>query len=170
MSVPIHYFPGNICSTNRRGNLGIINGTATTSWMQYRYNFTSTISTHTIIFGFDLGNNDRYLLDNVSIRDATNGTGAQLLMNPSFESSSSTIPNWSVLCSSGCGANAAKVVSGSACVSGTGNCVDAQCSSNTELLSQSFITTPGKDYSISFQMRLIVSGGSGGNRLYIDIY
>ena len=140
----------------------------TTVWTSLGFNFTATSSIQTLAFRFDVGSSDRYYLDEVSVT-RTNGSATQLLTNPNFESSSSSIVGWTTSCSGACG-SAASITSGGACFSSS-RCVIAQCSSVNEVVSQSITTVPGLTYSVTFQLRLNAGGGSAAsNRFYVDIY
>ena len=150
-----------------RGSTMQVSGTTPSSWTQYRFNFTATSTMQTIYFGFDMGSGDRYYVDTVSVANV-NTPGTEMLTNPSFESSSSTLLGWTSTCGGGC-STPADVTSGTRCYLGTGNCLIAQCSNDIETISQSFATVPGNKYSVSFRLIMVVSGGSSGNRFYFDI-
>lgn len=99
-----------------------------------------------------------------------NVPGTELLLNPSFEDSSSTISDWSVWCQSGCTSEPARIVTNSNCYLNTGNCVESRCDTGSvETLTQSISTIPGNKYTISFQLRQVISGGSGATKFYLDI-
>ena len=134
----------------------------------FNFTFTAMNPTQTLTFRFDAGGGDEYYLDDVSAINL-NGSATQLLTNPSFQSSTSMMVGWNVACSNGC-SNQADVTSGSACFS-SGNCVIARCSDHNETVSQSFATTPGNTYLVTFRLRLDAGGPSApSNRLYVDIY
>ena len=158
----------NVCSPPFIGSSFSLSGNTPTAWTQFRFNFTATSSTPTLTFRFDAGLDDEYFLDDVSVTNV-NTPGTQLLTNPNFESSSSTIVGWSVGCSSGC-SNQADITSGSNCYLSS-RCVIAQCDNSNETVSQSFATTIGNIYTVSFRLRLDASGPSAPtNRFYVDIY
>lgn len=122
------------------------------------------------MFGFQNENNRAYFLDTVSVVD-NNATAVQLLMNPSFESSATTLVNWVQWCTSTCGGNPGAITSGSSCYLSTGNCYTDNCyaSSGIDFLGQSFSTTVGHTYAVSFRLILGGSGTTTANRFYADI-
>ena len=159
----------NICSVSagNRGDILTTTGSNPSSWTQYKFNFTATSTTQTIFFGFDVSGSDRYYLDTISVTNV-NTPGTEILTNPSFESSSSSLVGWSSSCTSGCSTTAA-VTSGTRCYLSTGNCLIAQCTTGVETISQTFASVPGNKYSVSFRLIITVVGGSSGNRFYLDI-
>ena len=159
---------GNICSasTGDRGDLLSLSGSPPSSWTQYRFNITATSTAHTIFFRFDVSNSDRYYMDTVSVTNV-NTPGTEILTNPSFESSSTSLVGWSSSSTIGCGSTAG-VTSGTRCYLSTGNCLIDQCVNAVETISQTFATVPGNKYSVSFRLLITISGGSSGNRFYFD--
>lgn len=121
------------------------------------------------MFGLKSDTNDKFYLDEVSVVDF-NAPGTELLMNPSFEDSTSSITDWSVWCDSGCSSEPVQIATNSNCYVDPGNCIESRCDDvNVETLVQTFTTTPGEIYTISFQLRQSVSSGLGGNEFYLDI-
>ena len=158
----------NVCSPPHIGSSFQLSGNTPTVWSQFDFNFTATSPIQKLSFRFDAGNSDKYYLDDVSVANV-NTLGIQLLMNPSFENSPTHIVDWTVACSSGC-LGQANLESGSACYLSS-SCLLAQCYGYNETVSQSFGSTIGNIYSVSFRLRLDASGPSAPlNRFYIDIY
>ena len=121
------------------------------------------------MFGLKPDNDDKFYLDDVSVVNL-NAVGTELLLNPSFEDSSSTITDWSVWCQSGCTSEPARIVTNANCYLNTGNCVESRCANtNIETLAQSISAIPGDKYTISFRLRQNITGGSGANKFYLDI-
>ena len=122
------------------------------------------------MFGSDSSNEVFTLLDDISVVSTTNPT-TELLINPSFESSSSTPTGWSVWCSSTCTVSTGGIVISSGCRSGM--CFKEQCrgGSKVDYIAQTFIAISGQTYTISFwfQRVRVVSGSSGSSTLYVGI-
>lgn len=158
------------CNSTGRGTFMSISGLNPNTWTQYQLNYTATKTTPTIMFGFQNANNRTYYLDTVSIVNI-NAPSTQLLTNPSFESSSTSATGWTQWCTSTCGSSPGTITSGSTCNLGTGNCYADACDANVgiDFLAQSFTTSIGSFYTISFWL---VSGGAGTgttNTFYVDI-
>lgn len=121
------------------------------------------------MFGFQNENNRKYILDTLSVVD-NSAPAVELLMNPSFENST-TATGWTQWCSSTCGSTFGVVVSGANCYLSTGNCFSDNCyaSLGIDFLGQSFPTTVGHTYKISFRLILDGSGTTSANRFYADI-
>lgn len=100
-----------------------------------------------------------------------NTPGVQLLNNPSFENSTTSIPGWSIWCSSTCSGYVAAIEMGSNCYLGTGNCLKNKCYASTgiEFVGQSFPAAVGNTYSISFRLNQDGSGVSTAQRFFFDI-
>ena len=153
-----------------RGNTLNITGANPSGWSQYQFNYTATSSEHFVIFAFQNENNRQYYLDDVSVTDV-NSPGVQLLNNPSFENSNTSIPGWTVWCSFTCSGFAAIIEVGANCYLATGRCLRSKCyaSSGIEFVGQSFPATAGGIYSISFRLNLGGSGVSAAQRFFFDI-
>ena len=124
------------------------------------------------MFGFTSGSSNRlWFLDDVSVVDVIAST-TELLHNPSFDNSTSALPGWTQYCTSTCVAtNPGQVVSGANCSST--NCYMDHCYGGgaVDFLSQTFATTPGHVYTISFKINPFGSGPGGPTtKVYIDIY
>ncbi|CAF2153946.1 unnamed protein product [Rotaria magnacalcarata] len=66
-------------------------------------------------------------MDNISTVDTT-APSVELLSNPSFEDSTTSIPSWVTWCSSHCQfGTSGQIVSGGGCYLGTGNCFVSSC-------------------------------------------
>ena len=137
------------------------------TWTLYHFNITATLTRHTLIFGFQTNDDsDEYYLDTVSVRNILT-PGTELLTNPDFESSSSSATGWSIWCSGSCGGDAIKIRTDSKCFSG--NCVEAQCSTNNiETLAQSLTTIPGNVYTVSFRLIMTPGTSSNSHRFFFD--
>jgi hypothetical protein len=162
-----------VCSAVGHGNLASF-GSVVTSWTQYQYNFTANKTAQTLMFGFMAEPNGQRVifLDNVSIVDVI-APSIQLLQNPSFDNSSATLTGWTQYCTSSCtqtGAFGGKVASGSNCSST--NCYADYCyGTGIDFLSQTFPTTIGHVYELSFWIiDWGITGPNMATKLYIDIY
>ncbi|CAF5193218.1 unnamed protein product [Rotaria magnacalcarata] len=156
------------CTTSGRGTLKIVTGGSAT-WTQYQLNYTASTTSRMIMFGFHIVNSNTYYLDSVSIVDR-NAPSIELLMNPSFESSTTILIDWTQWCTTGC-STSSWIVSGSNCHLGVGNCFQDSCipSSGIDFLTQSFTASVGDKYTISFWIRLVGPGPTPLNKLYVDI-
>ncbi|CAF4413722.1 unnamed protein product [Rotaria magnacalcarata] len=159
------------CSSRSRGNLGVLTGYASSSWTQYSATYTAISTEHVLIFGFQAAVNRSWIIDNVSAVDTT-APSIELLSNPSFENSTTSISSWVNWCSSHCQfGTSGQIVSGADCYLGTGNCFVSSClGGGIEFLGQYFPTTPGSVYNISFMASLTGSGGYYYTMLYVDIF
>ena len=158
----------NVCSPPHTGSSFALSGHTPTVWTQFGFNFTATSPIQTLSFRFEVGLNDYYYLDDVSVVNV-NAPGTQLLTNPSFENSPTTIVNWTVACSVMCSFKA-DLETGINCYLLL-SCLRAMCNGHNETVSQKFGTTIGDLYSVSFWLRLDAFGPSAPlNRFYIDVY
>ncbi|CAF4606882.1 unnamed protein product [Rotaria sp. Silwood1] len=121
-------------------------------WKSYNYTFTAKNTSHYVMFGFQGTNNRAYYLDSVSVV-AQNASSTELLRNPSFESSATTPIDWVILCPGSC------------------NCYKDTCNSGIDFIAQTFSTSIGNIYTLSFWLNSNGggSGGSGANNFYVDI-
>lgn len=126
------------------------------------------------MFGFTADGSGKriWFLDDVSVVDL-NASTIELLQNPSFDNCTTTLTGWTQYCTSTCpsgSANAGQVATGINCTST--NCYMDRCygSGAFDLLSQSFLTTIGSIYTISFNILDFGSGANGGTRAYVDVY
>jgi hypothetical protein len=107
------------------------------------------------MFGFKgYGMMDYSYLDSVSVVD-NSAPSIQLLNNPGFDNSTSSLIGWTTWCTSACGSGAGQVTT-SSCHSG--NCYVDHCQANYDYLVQSFSATIGHTYTISFW--LMQTGGA----------
>jgi hypothetical protein len=120
-------------------------------WTQVTYNYTALSTMPTLIFGFSTGTSSYNYLDDVSVVD-TNASSIQLLINPSFENSTSNLTGWGTWCATTaiCGTGfPGQVLTNSSCHSG--NCYYDHChQTDFDYLIQSFPATIGRIYTISF--------------------
>ncbi len=159
------------CTPTGHGNLATFTSNPT-SWTQYQYNYTATKTVQTLMFGFtsDTYGIRSWYLDTVSVVDVS-APGTQLLQNPGFDNSTTALTGWIQYCGTTCGGGAGKVTT-TGCQSM--NCYVDGCNATIsttkiDFLSQTFPTTIGHIYTISFW---IIDGGSGLNGLskaYVDI-
>ncbi len=124
------------------------------------------------MFGFicDPSGDQYWFLDNVSVVDVT-APSVDLLQNPSFDNSTSTLTGWTQSCTSTCSSgNAGQVTSGSNCTST--NCYVDHCygSGAIDFLNQTFSTTVGHVYTISFWIRDFGSDSNASSKAYVDIH
>ena len=162
-------FLATTCSPVGRGTLLSLNDSDPTAWTQYTFNYTATRQSTMIMFGFQNENNREYYLDDVSVVD--NGSPSiELLQNPGFENSTTSVTDWLQWCLTSCGSGSSGTVTfGSNCFSG--NCFVDNCyaSAGIDFLAQTFNTTFGQTYTISFRLKLGGAGTTTGNRFYADI-
>jgi hypothetical protein len=126
------------------------------------------------MFGFTGdGSGKRYwFLDDVSVVDII-APSIELLENPSFDNSTTALTGWTQYCTSTCSGgsiNGGQVVSGTNC--STNNCYMDHCYGGgiIDFLSQTFTTTIGHVYTISFWIIDFGSGANGATKAYVDIY
>jgi hypothetical protein len=120
----------------------------------------------TLIFGFSNANLGYNYLDDVSVVD-NSAPSIQLLNNPSFENSTTTLTGWTTWCGNTtyCGVGfPGQVVANNSCHSG--NCYYDHCRTNYDYLAQSFSATIGHIYTISFWLQ---QTGTGTIKFYADI-
>ncbi|CAF0964115.1 unnamed protein product [Rotaria sordida] len=158
------------CSSRGHGNLGLLSGYASSSWTSYSYTYTATKSEHILIFGFKAAINRTWLIDDISVVDNALPSN-QLLNNPSFEDSNTSISNWVQWCTSHCHyGTSGKLISGTDCYLGVGNCFSDSClGPDIDFLGQYFPTTPGSTYTISFQILLTGTDGYYYTTFYADL-
>jgi hypothetical protein len=110
----------------------------------------------TYVFAFSGGAGDYNYLDSLSVVDI-NAPTIQLLNNPGFDNSTTTLTGWATWCASGCGiGNAGQVLANSSCYSG--NCYLDHCQGNYDYVSQTFPATVGDVYTMSFCLKQTGSG------------
>jgi hypothetical protein len=126
------------------------------------------------MFGFmgDGSGQRIWFLDDVSVVDII-APSNQLLQNPSFDNSTTALTGWTQYCTSTCtggSSTGGQVATGVNCTST--NCYMDHCygGSNIDFLSQSFSTTIGHVYTISFWIIDFGSGPNGATRAYFDNY
>jgi len=161
-----------VCSSAGHGTLATFNG-APLNWTQYQYNFTAYKTAHTIMFGFtsDSSGQRAWFLDTVSVvAFIVNAT--ELIQNPGFENSSTTLTDWTQYCTNTClngSATAGQVYSSA---NSSNNFYVDHCYGvgAIDFLSQTFPTTIGHLYRISFRILDYGSGPDGASNAYVDIY
>lgn len=96
----------------------------------------------------------------------------ELLDNPSFEDSNTSMPGWQRWCTSYCHyGTSGNLISGTDCYLGDGNCFMSSClGPDLEFLGQFFPTTPGSTYTISFMVSVTGSGDNYNTMFYVDIF
>lgn len=140
----------------------------------YFYNYTAISPTPTLVFAFLCdGSGQRYwFLDDVSVVDTANPSN-QLLQNPSFANSSTTLTGWTQWCTNTCpspsSTNAGQVTSSSNCYNN--NCYVDHCYGGgaTDYLGQIFAVTVGHIYTISFRILDSGSGPNGATKAYVSV-
>jgi hypothetical protein len=108
-------------------------------------------------------------LDDISVVD-TASPSVQLLENPSFENSSTTLIDWTVWCGNTCsGGTQGTIVTGGNCLSG--NCYRSQCTgtNGVDSLVQIFPAVVGHTYTVSFYFRRQVLWFGSTVILYVGI-
>jgi hypothetical protein len=105
----------------------------------------------TLVFGFSNGGSAYTYLDDVSVTDS-NAPSVELLTNPSFENSTTSLVGWGGWCATAslCGSGfPGQVLANNTCHSG--NCYYDHCHQpSMDYLVQTFSATMGDTYRISF--------------------
>jgi hypothetical protein len=126
------------------------------------YNYTAVSTMPILIFEFSTGSTGYVYVDDVSVVDVSTPS-IQLLDNPSFENSTTNLTGWDAWCANAanCGTGYPGQITNSTCHSG--NCYIDHCRSNYDYLFQSFSTTIGHIYTISFWFQ---ASGGGSMKIY----
>ncbi|CAF3537037.1 unnamed protein product [Rotaria sp. Silwood1] len=160
------------CSPTGRGISLSLSDSTPSSWTQYQFTYTAATTLAVLLFGFQNENNRKYYLDTASVVDNSAST-TQLLKNPGFESSTTTLTDWVQYCTSTCGSGSTPgtISTGSNCYLSTGSCYVDNCyaSAGIDFLSQTFTATVGHTYTVSFRLVLGGSGTTTANRFYADV-
>ncbi len=118
-----------------------------TTWTCASFNHTALTTAPIYTFGFTNGPGDYTYLDSLSVVDVTAPT-VQLLTNPGFDNSTTTLVGWSTWCGSSCSTGTAgQVLANSSCYSG--NCYIDHCQGSYDYLAQTFPATIGHNYTLS---------------------
>jgi hypothetical protein len=137
-------------------------------WTLYSYNYQATNAAPVLSFTVHGGGaGETSYLDDVSVVDNL-APSTELLNNPSFENSTSTVTGWVIWCTSSCtsGGDGGKITT-SGCHSGSGsNCYKDRCNSGYDFLGQTFSATVGHNYTISFWL---YKNGGGAGYFYANI-
>lgn len=117
------------------------------------------------MFAFSAGSSVYIYFDDVSVVD-NNASSIQLLDNPSFENSTSSIYGWTSWCTSSCGSGfPGQILNNGSCHSG--NCYFDHCHQPSyDYLVQSFSATIGSMYTISFWLQMV---GTGTFKFYATV-
>ncbi len=109
----------------------------------------------TLVFGFTAAQWNYIYLDSVSVVD-NSAPAIQLLNNPGFDNSTTNLTGWITWCASSCGAGfPGQLLTNGSCHSG--NCYYDHCRTpDYDYLVQSFPTTIGHVYTISFWAEAVV--------------
>ena len=148
-----------------------LNLTATFPWTQYSHNFTTLTTRPLLVFGFETESARDFILDDVSVVQV-GAPSIELLRNPSFENSTTTLNGWSLWCSASCSGTGANITSGSNCHGSSGKCFLDNCAgSGISFLGQSFFAIINQSYTLTYWLRGAGGGGGNGyqNHLYIDV-
>ena len=157
-----------MCTSLGQGTLLNLIGGTSVAWTQYRFNITATSAFHCLMFGFQNEINRAYYLDNVSVF-AIHSPSIEVLVNSNFENSTTTPTGWTQWFTSSCGGFPGNISTSINCLSG--NCfVDkGRVSSGIDFVGQTFSTTIGQPYTVSFMLILGESGIATNNAFYLDI-
>ncbi len=141
------------CTATPTGSL--VTKTAAIGWTFFAYNYTALSAMPTLVFAFTTSSWNFIYLDSVSIVD-NSAPAIQLLNNPGFENSNTSLTGWMTWCASSCGGGfPGQVLTNSSCHSG--NCYYDHCRNTAyDYLLQSFPATIGHVYTISFWAELVV--------------
>ena len=164
-------FTGFSCSTTGRGNVDTLTSDLVFSWTKRSYNYTAINSISTIVFGVNGNTAVSLYLDDISVIDNANPS-IELIQNPGFENSTTSLTGWNLWCSSSCGFDSQGHLESSSNCHSSHNCFEDECdSSGTDFLVQSFSTIVSHRYTISFYQQQILNPLSlpASIILYIDI-
>ena len=101
------------CPYTAQGSIALQNQTTPTTWTAYTHSFTASSATPTLLFGFQLDGSNSFYLDNVSVIDTTLSS-SELLSNPNFENSTTTVTGWILSCeATSCGHEADRITNNS---------------------------------------------------------
>ena len=148
------------CTSQGSANLLAVNGGL--GWTLYTYNYMATHSLPTLSFAVHGGGaSETVYLDDVSVTDKI-APSIQLLNNPSFENSTSTVTGWVMWCTSSCQTSGdGGTIINTGCHTGSGNnCYTNHCKNGYDFLGQTFSTIVGHNYTISFWLHK--TGGPAG--------
>ena len=146
------------CLSANTGNLAIHNGSLVFPWTQFSFNYVANTTQPYLSFGFETDDKSTFWLDGVSVVDIATPS-AQLLVNPSFENSNSTLTGWTV--QQGCCNSTAAQITNTNCVKGN-NCLRYLCGpENTfSFIGQNFTSVLGHTYNISYYLKTSATGGT----------
>ena len=108
-------------------------------------------------------------IDDVSVVDTSNSS-VQLLVNPSFENSTTGPTGWTAWCSSSCGGASEGKVTSSECR--TSRCYQSGCNGGgADYLGQAFFAIVSRTYNVTFWSQRVRfnTGGGGAATLYVGI-
>ena len=141
---------------------GIVN----TTWVPFTQTWIADKTNPILIFGFDASTSVYITLDDVSVVDTTNSS-IELLMNPSFENSTSRPTGCTAWCTSTCGTGSAGNVTSSGCR--TSRCYKSGCNNGgIDYLGQAFSAMIGRTYNITFWSQRVRYSAS--NNLTVVFY
>ena len=166
MSLLFTYIIATSCASPGSANLLTVSGAI--AWTLYSYIYTADNPAPILSFTVHGGPaSETVYLDGVSVVD-NSAPSIELLNNPSFENSTSTVSGWMIWCTSSCIQNGdGGQITTSGCHSGSGsNCYTDHCSIGYDFLGQSFSATVGHNYTISFWL---YKNGSPAGMFYANI-
>ncbi len=145
------------CLSISSGNLANHSGAAAFGWTQYAHSYVASTIQPYLSFGFENDNHRAWWLDGVSVVDITAPSG-QLLDNPSFDNSSTSIPGWTI--QQGCCSASAVNINTTGCINGN-NCLNFYCGpeNRVSFLGQYFNAIVSHAYNISYYLKTAGSGG-----------
>ena len=122
--------------------------TIPTSWTPHQFIITATSNIETLVFRIQTNNKKNFYVDNVSVV-MINSPSVSLLVNGDFEQGSTV--GWNKYdCTSGC-SSPGDIVNSASCLGNWCYLVTTNCQ-NYQILQQSFYTSPGQQYTVSFSL------------------
>ena len=157
-TVPTFTYPKPRCTVLPNPLVSYNRYTLPSSWTSHQYSTTATSNVATIRFRLQASTQKQFYVDNVQIV-SINNPSISLIVNGNFEQASTV--GWNLYdCSSSC-TPPGSIVNSILCRNGS-RCylIDTSCR-DSQILQQSFYTSPGQKYTVSFDLVGIQRGGQG---------
>ena len=128
---------------------------ALTQWNSINYTFIANSTRSTLLFSIHTDKKHTWYIDNVVVVKSNNPT-VSLLINGNFQYGNST--GWNLQGYSKDCSNPGDLIYSGSCISTWCYSVPADCK-NYQFLQQSFVTAVGEKYAVSFDIKVVGSGG-----------
>ena len=165
-AVPTSTYTTSSCNVLSNYLVSYNRSTLPSSWTTHQYNITATSNTTTILFRLQASTQKQFYVDNVQIV-SINNPSISLIVNGDFEQASTV--GWNLYdCSSSC-SPPGSIVNSTSCRSGS-RCylIDTSCTSS-QILQQSFYTSPDQQYTVSFDLVGLPIGAGIGSNLAAEV-